>query len=223
MFSAAAIFWPPSCGPRTSTAAPGRKRRWRASSLQIRARWPRVKIVLRADSGFARDGLMAWCEANAVDYVFGLARDQRLEARIADAAERGLALFRRPMRASRRGCLATSNGRRRTAGRAGSRVIGKAEWTQGEANPRFLVTSLKADVWRAQPHTRNSIARAARWRTGSRNARVISSPTEPRPRRCAPIGCGRGSPRSPMRSCARCAASPRRTPRSRARPAARSA
>src|SRR5271157_1148597 len=52
---------------------------------QIRARWPRVKIVLRADSGFARDGLMAWCEANAVDYVFGLARNQRLEARIAEA------------------------------------------------------------------------------------------------------------------------------------------
>ena len=55
------------------------------------------------------------------------------------------------MRVNRRGCFATSNGRRRTAGRAGSRVIGKAEWTQGEANPRFLVTSLKADAWRAQP------------------------------------------------------------------------
>src|SRR6202161_4716154 len=52
---------------------------------QIRARWPRVKIVLRADSGFAREALMAWCEANAVDYVFGLARNARLEARIADA------------------------------------------------------------------------------------------------------------------------------------------
>jgi hypothetical protein len=41
---------------------------------QIRARWPRVKIVLRADSGFAREELMAWCEAHGVDYVFGLAR-----------------------------------------------------------------------------------------------------------------------------------------------------
>ena len=45
---------------------------------QIRARWPRVEILLRADSGFARDELMAWCEANGVDYVFGLARNQRL-------------------------------------------------------------------------------------------------------------------------------------------------
>jgi Transposase DDE domain group 1 len=52
---------------------------------RIRARWPKVKIVLRADSGFAREALMAWCEASKVDYVFGLARNKRLEARIAEA------------------------------------------------------------------------------------------------------------------------------------------
>src|SRR6185437_14435193 len=46
---------------------------------QIRARWPRVRILLRADSGFAREALMAWCEANRVDYLFGLARNARLE------------------------------------------------------------------------------------------------------------------------------------------------
>src|SRR5918994_4634051 len=51
---------------------------------QIRARWPRVSILLRADSGFARDELRAWCEANGVDYVFGLARNQRLVGAIAD-------------------------------------------------------------------------------------------------------------------------------------------
>jgi Transposase DDE domain group 1 len=51
---------------------------------QIRARWPRVKIVLRADSGFAREELMAWCEAHGVDYVFGLARNARLVSAIAD-------------------------------------------------------------------------------------------------------------------------------------------
>lgn len=44
---------------------------------QIRARWPRVRILLRADSGFAREGLMAWCEHNRVDFVFGLARNPR--------------------------------------------------------------------------------------------------------------------------------------------------
>src|SRR3954452_11679763 len=46
---------------------------------QIRRRWSRVKILLRADSGFARDRLMSWCEANHVDFVFGLARNARLD------------------------------------------------------------------------------------------------------------------------------------------------
>jgi hypothetical protein len=50
---------------------------------QIRARWPRIKLLLRADSGFARAELMAWCEANGVDYVFGLARNERLVGAIA--------------------------------------------------------------------------------------------------------------------------------------------
>src|SRR5712691_8993832 len=45
---------------------------------QIRARWPAVRIILRADSGFAREALMAWCEANGVDFIFGLARNVRL-------------------------------------------------------------------------------------------------------------------------------------------------
>ena len=41
---------------------------------QVRRRWPRVRVLLRADSGFARDDLIAWCEANGVDFLFGLAR-----------------------------------------------------------------------------------------------------------------------------------------------------
>src|ERR687896_1480605 len=51
---------------------------------RIRQAWPRVAILLRADSGFARDELMAWCEANRVDYVLGLARNPRLVAELAD-------------------------------------------------------------------------------------------------------------------------------------------
>ena len=43
----------------------------------IRERWPRVRILMRADSGFASEELMAWCEANKVDYLFGLARNAR--------------------------------------------------------------------------------------------------------------------------------------------------
>src|ERR1700754_4308593 len=49
---------------------------------QIRHRWPKTRILLRGDSGFAREALMAWCEANRVDFLFGLARNERLEQAI---------------------------------------------------------------------------------------------------------------------------------------------
>ena len=54
---------------------------------QIRARWPRVTIGLRADAAFAREALMLWCEQNRVDFVFGLARNARLETRVAAALQ----------------------------------------------------------------------------------------------------------------------------------------
>jgi hypothetical protein len=47
---------------------------------RIRQRWPKVRILLRADSGFARETLMTWCENNAVDFLFGLAKNARLNA-----------------------------------------------------------------------------------------------------------------------------------------------
>jgi Transposase DDE domain group 1 len=108
---------------------------------QIRTRWPRVRILLRADSGFAREALMAWCETNRVDFVFGLARNARLveEIRIELAgAETEAQRSGRPARRFKDFFYTTldSWSRRR-------RVIAKAEWTGGEANPRFVVTSLK--------------------------------------------------------------------------------
>ncbi len=54
---------------------------------QIRARWPRVRVLLRADSGFARAPLMARCEANRVDLLFGLAGNVRL---VEEAARTGM-------------------------------------------------------------------------------------------------------------------------------------
>jgi hypothetical protein len=107
---------------------------------QIRARWPEVRIVLRADSGFAREGLMAWCEANRVDYLFGLARNVRLVEEIAGelaAAAAESAITGVPARRFKDFLWTTRDSwsRRR-------RVVGKAEHTQGEANPRFVVTSL---------------------------------------------------------------------------------
>ncbi len=109
---------------------------------QIRARWPRVRILLRADSGFAREALMAWCEANRVDDVFGLARNERLIERIATElawAEEESASAGRPARrfADFPWTTRPSWSRRR-------RVAAKAEWTRGGPNPRFVVTSLRA-------------------------------------------------------------------------------
>lgn len=107
---------------------------------RLRARWPRVRVLVRADSGFARERLMAWCEANGVDYVFGLARNDRLAAQIEWHMERARAESQRTGQPARRfkdfqWTTRKSWSRRR-------RVVAKAEWTQGEANPRFIVTSL---------------------------------------------------------------------------------
>jgi hypothetical protein len=115
---------------------------------QIREHWPRVKIILRADSGFAREALMGWCETNRVDYVFGLARNARLEAEIetelAWAEDEALQTGRaaRRFRDFRWSTLDSWSRRRR--------VVAKAEWTHDKANPRFVVTSLKPDAWGAR-------------------------------------------------------------------------
>ena len=108
---------------------------------QIRNRWPNVRILLRADSGFARDELMAWCEANGVHFVFGLAKNDRLIAEIKDelaAAEKTSRRTGKPARRFKQFKWTT-----RTSWSRERRVVAKAEWTQGEANPRFIVTSLK--------------------------------------------------------------------------------
>ena len=70
---------------------PVRSRRSARIVAQIRKRWPRVRILLRADSGFAREALMAWCEANRVDFLFGLARNERLVEEIKTELEEAAA------------------------------------------------------------------------------------------------------------------------------------
>ena len=115
---------------------------------QIRRRWPRVQIILRADSGFAREELMAWCEANRVEFVFGVARNCRLEAAVAEAlaeAKQLCAATGKPARVFRDFQYRTID----TWSRA-RRVIGKAEHTLEGANPRFVVTSLKRTAYDAR-------------------------------------------------------------------------
>jgi Transposase DDE domain group 1 len=107
---------------------------------QIRARWPQVRIVLRADSGFARDVLMSWCEANRVEFLFGLAKNERLVAEIASelgAAEQEGKTTGQPARRFTEFSWST-----RASWSRQRRVVAKAEWTAGAANPRFVVTSL---------------------------------------------------------------------------------
>jgi hypothetical protein len=116
----------------------------------IRERWPRVRIVLRADSGFCREALMAWCEANQVDYVFGLARNERLEVRLAQALSAARLLSQAKAGQPARVFVDFEWSTKQSWSRR-RRVIGKAEWTHGQANPRFVVTSLKPAAWRAKP------------------------------------------------------------------------
>jgi hypothetical protein len=116
---------------------------------RIRACWPEVRIVLRGDSGFSRDDLMSWCEQNQVDYVFGLARNKRLEALIAESladAEKQFQATQQPARIFvefEHETLSGTWSRKR-------RVVAKAEHIDGKSNPRFVVTSLNSERWQAQ-------------------------------------------------------------------------
>jgi hypothetical protein len=104
---------------------------------QIRMRWPKVKIVLRADSGFCREELMSWCEANRVGYVIGMARNARLIARIRPAmkkAIRGYLRTGKPARVYKHFRYRTLDTWSRSR-----HVIGKAEYLEKGENPRFVV------------------------------------------------------------------------------------
>jgi Transposase DDE domain group 1 len=109
---------------------------------QIRARWPRVEILLRADSGFAREELMAWCEAHGVDYVFGLARNERLVSAI--AAELAVAKAESLAQGGPARRFADFFWRTLDSWSRSRRVVAKAEHLAKGPNPRFVVTSLPA-------------------------------------------------------------------------------
>ena len=115
---------------------------------QIRKRWPGVKIIIRADSGFCRDPIMAWCEAHEVDYVLGLAKNERLKAAIAEALEQARKQHEETQKASR--VFKDFSYRTLESWARRRRVIGKAEHLAGGANPRFVVTSLSVEKWGTQ-------------------------------------------------------------------------
>lgn len=106
---------------------------------QIRGRWPTVEITIRADSGFAREAIMVWCEANGVHYVLGLAKNARLGRAIGgemEAARKQHLATGNPARVFREMSYRTQKSWTRER-----RVVAKAEHIAGKANPRFVVTS----------------------------------------------------------------------------------
>ena len=151
-----------TCGPRVlcgrlrtanRDAANGTVQELERIVGQIRQRWPRVRVIVRGDAGFCREDLMAWCEGQeGVDYVFGLARNSRLQRALARqqrrSRSRGLASGRasRRYRDFRYRTLASRSRKRR--------VVGKAEWLPGQVrgdNQRFVVTSLERERGGPQP------------------------------------------------------------------------
>jgi len=115
---------------------------------QLRQRWPEVKIILRADSGFCREELMAWCEQNHTDYVLGLARNQRLRRIIGREMHQAQMLHQSTGNAVRLFTQFSYQTRRSWSG--SRRVVAKAEYLDKGENPRFVVTSLSEQQWTAQ-------------------------------------------------------------------------
>jgi hypothetical protein len=112
---------------------------------QIRERWPQVQIILRADSGFAREELMAWCEQHGVDFVFGLARNARLQRALGGELAQARTRFEESGQAERVFKDFVYSTRKSWSQKR--RVIGKAEHLAKGTNPRFVVTSLSSESW----------------------------------------------------------------------------
>src|ERR1700730_3953742 len=119
---------------------------------QIRVAWPEVKIILRGDSGFCRNELMSWCENHGVDFVFGLARNQRLRKIIGAQMHEATQQWHQtsqPARVFNEFPYQTKKTKKGGWDRA-RRAVAKAEHIDGKENPRFVVTSLTSESWAAQ-------------------------------------------------------------------------
>jgi hypothetical protein len=115
---------------------------------QIREAWPEVQIIVRGDSGFCREELLAWCEANQVDYVLGLAKNDRLKAEITAELHQAAEECQRTGQAAR--VFKEFVYQTRESWSRARRVVGKAEHLEKGANPRFVVTSLQSQDWAAR-------------------------------------------------------------------------
>jgi hypothetical protein len=124
-------------------ASAGAKEEIERIVTHVRQAWPQVEIWLRADSGFAREELMSWCEENRVEYVFGLARNQRLEPMIVSELAEAKAVFTATAKPAR--IFKELDYRTRDSWSRSRRVVAKAEHLEKGSNPRFIVTSVPAE------------------------------------------------------------------------------
>jgi hypothetical protein len=130
--------------PSDIDAAAGSVKQLARIVAQIRLQWPEVPIVVRGDSGFCREHLMAWCEAHGVDFILGLAKNKRLERIVGKELYQAKEQFEATGKAAR--LFKDFPYRTRKSWSRSRRVVGKAEHLRKGANPRFVVTSLAADT-----------------------------------------------------------------------------
>ena len=110
---------------------------------QIRVRWPKVRIIVRGDSGFCREPIMGWCEAHGVDYVLGVAKNERLKAAIASEMAQAKQHYEATLAPAR--VFKDFRYQTRDSWSRERRVVGKAEYLAKGENPRFIVTSITSE------------------------------------------------------------------------------
>jgi len=112
---------------------------------QIRAAWPEVRIIIRGDSGFCRDEIMKYCEGHQLDYVLGLAKNSRLKKALQTEMAEAQKLHQSTQKAAR--VFKDFRYQTRKSWSCERRVVGKAEYLAKGENPRFIVTSIKSELF----------------------------------------------------------------------------
>lgn len=110
---------------------------------KIRSRWPKVKIILRGDSGYSSSRLMNWCDRNDVYYVFGLQQNAVLNRKL--ACSMTLAKIRYGITGEKQSCFRWFRYRTQRTWNRSRWVVGKAEFGDQGENPRYVVTNLPSD------------------------------------------------------------------------------
>jgi len=122
------------------------KHAWAVLALlvkRLRAAWPQVRLILRADSGFCRDRMLRWGERHGVNYVVGIAQNARLNAATARVRRRLKRQLERSG-AKQREFYEFRYGAHPWAGER--RVIARLEYSDQGDNPRYIVTNLEGEA-----------------------------------------------------------------------------